>query len=201
MVFAVNAKSDDQFQQFLAAATGNTTASASSSATSAAATATSPSSGGTTFTSVSVSQQASATASATSAASSATSTSTSSNEHRIIVGDSTGATTFSPSNITAQPGDVITFEFHAKNHTATQSSFGAPCRPLAETSQSGQVGFDSGFMPVAGNATTFPTYTVQVNDSAPIWVFCAQTGHCGKGMVFSANAVESGSNTVSILSH
>ena len=56
-------------------------------------------------------------------------------------------------------------------------------------------------MPVAGNATTFPTYTVQVNDSAPIWVLCAQTGHCGKGMVFSANAVESGSNTVSILSH
>ena len=92
--------------------------------------------------------------------------------------------------------DMLFVFSHQKNHTATQSSFGAPCRPLAETSQSGQVGFDSGFMPVAGNATSFPTYTVQVNDSAPIWVFCAQTGHCGKGMVFSANAIETGSNTV-----
>ncbi len=30
--------------------------------------------------------------------------------------------------------------------------------------------------------------------TAPIWAYCAQTGHCGQGMVFSANAVESGAN-------
>jgi hypothetical protein len=52
--------------------------------------------------------------------------------------------------------------------------------------------FDS--MPVAANATTFPTYTIQVNDSTPIWAYCRQTAHCGEGMVFAANAVESGPN-------
>ena len=59
--------------------------------------------------------------------------------------------------------------------------------------------FDS--MPVAANVTdNFPTYTITVNDSSPIWVYCAQAAgtpasHCGQGMVFAANAVESGSNT------
>ena len=50
-------------------------------------------------------------------------------------------------------------------------------------------------MPVATNATAFPTYTIQVNDTTPIWAYCRQTGHCGQGMVFAANAVESGPNT------
>jgi hypothetical protein len=56
----------------------------------------------------------------------------------------------------------------------------------------GTAGFDSGFMPVAAGATNFPTYTVQVNNTSPIWAFCRQAGHCGQGMVFAANAVESG---------
>lgn len=49
-------------------------------------------------------------------------------------------------------------------------------------------------MPVAANATVFPTYTIQVNDTTPIWAYCRQTSHCGDGMVFSANAVETGPN-------
>jgi plastocyanin len=115
------------------------------------------------------------------------------NDHRVIVGG-TGVLTYSPSNITAQAGDTVTFEFHQKNHTATQSTFADPCRALTLTSTSGQVGFDSGFMAVADNATTFPTYTIQVNNTSPIWVYCKQTGHCGQGMVFSVNSVESGPN-------
>lgn len=81
-----------------------------------------------------------------------------------------------------------------KNHTVTQSSFNAPCRSLTSTSTSGQIGFDSGFMPVAADATTFPTFTVKVNNTAPIWAYCRQANHCGSGMVFAANAVESGAN-------
>jgi len=98
--------------------------------------------------------------------------------------------TFQPPNITAKPGDTITFEFQQKNHSVTQSSFSAPCQKLALSSGGKQIGFDSGFMPVAPDATTFPTFTIQVNDTAPIWVYCRQTGHCGQGMVFSANADE-----------
>jgi len=124
---------------------------------------------------------------------SSTSSSSISQDHRVIVGGST--LTFQPSNITAQPGDTITFEFQQKNHTVTQSSFASPCQMLSSTSTSGQVGFDSGFMPVSANATTFPTYTVQVNDTSPIWAYCRQVSHCGEGMVFAANANESSANT------
>jgi len=171
MVFAINP--GDKFAAFQAAATGNTTANPSNSTPASSVSTTSPT--------------------ATAPISTSTPSSATSQDHRIIVGGA-GILAFQPANITAQPGDTITFEFHQKNHTATQSSFAAPCQNLASTSTSGQSGFDSGYMPVAGNATTFPTYTVQVNDSSPIWAFCHQTGHCGQGMVFAANAVESGPN-------
>lgn len=49
-------------------------------------------------------------------------------------------------------------------------------------------------MPVAADAASFPTYTIKVNDTTPIWAYCKQAGHCGSGMVFSANAVETGPN-------
>jgi plastocyanin len=125
------------------------------------------------------------------AASAASPTATSvpsSTDHRVVVGGST--LTFNPPNITANAGDTITFEFHQKNHTVTASSFAAPCRDLFSTA--GTPGFDSGFMAVADGATNFPTYVVQVNNTQPIWAFCRQANHCGQGMVFSANAVESG---------
>jgi plastocyanin len=174
MVFAINPGT--QFSAFQANAMGNTTATPSSSTPPSSVTSTSP-----------------LVPTATTPVSTSTPSSTTSQDHKIIVGG-TGILAFQPANITAQPGDTITFEFQQKNHTATQSSFAAPCQMLASTSTSGQVGFDSGFMPVAANATTFPTYTIQVNDSTPIWAYCRQTAHCGEGMVFAANAVESGPN-------
>ncbi|KAM6498233.1 Cupredoxin [Amanita muscaria] len=104
--------------------------------------------------------------------------------HTVIVGGTNGLV-YTPSNITAQPGDIVTFEFHSKNHTATQSSFGAPCTPL---NASGATGFDSGFFPVSATATTFPTWNFTVQDTNPVWAYCAQTGHCRSGMVFAINA-------------
>jgi len=82
------------------------------------------------------------------------------------------------------------FEFLTKNHTVTQSSFGAPCRKLAFTSTIGEVGFDSGFQPVDPAATAPLTYTITVNDTKPIWVYCRQGNHCGVGMVFAVNSNE-----------
>jgi len=111
--------------------------------------------------------------------------------HTVIVGGTGGVLQFNPSSIQAQPRDVVVFEFHQKNHTVTQSSFADPCRPL---NANGVTGFDSGFFPVADNATTFPTWNLTVNDTAPIWAYCRQTvpaSHCGSGMVFAINAVES----------
>ncbi|KAI0831729.1 hypothetical protein BC628DRAFT_1415240 [Trametes gibbosa] len=126
---------------------------------------------------------------------SAAPTAVASQDHLITVGgDST--LTFSPSNISAQVGDTLTFQFMTKNHTATQSSFANPCSPLSASSTSGQVGFDSGFMPALANADV-PTFKVTINDTAPVWVYCKQTNpasHCAAGMVFSVNAIESGPN-------
>lgn len=114
-------------------------------------------------------------------------------DHRIIVGVD-GQLAYSPANISAAIGDTVTFEFHPKNHTVTQSSFLNPCKALAETSTTGQVGFKSGFRPVSADATEFPTFQITINDTAPIWGYCGQTNHCGAGMVFAINAVESGPN-------
>jgi len=172
MVFAINPGT--QFAAFQAAAMGG-----SSSTSSSATTATAPPATG-------------AVSATTTVSGSAAPTSTVSTDHKVVVGGST--LTFTPSNISAQVGDTVTFQFMQKNHTATQSTFANPCRDLTSTSTSGQVGFDSGFMPVAAGATTFPAYTIQINNTSPVWVYCKQAGHCGQGMVFSVNAVESSAN-------
>ncbi|KAG6820845.1 hypothetical protein H0H93_010672 [Arthromyces matolae] len=91
---------------------------------------------------------------------------------------------FTPPSITAQNGDNVIFEFHAKNHSVTQSTFATPCSLMTTPA----TGVDSGFQPVASTATTFPTWNITISDSsAPLWFFCAQSGHCQSGMVFAIN--------------
>jgi len=65
-----------------------------------------------------------------------TSTPTNGTDHRVVVGGP-GRLLFDPSNVVAQPGDTVTFEFRQKNHTATQSTFGDPCKPLTSGFKSG----------------------------------------------------------------
>jgi len=127
--------------------------------------------------------------------SSTTATSTTPQQIKVVVGG-TGVLAFTPSNIQANVGDTILFEFHQKNHSVVASSFDAPCVALSQ-SVAGQAGFNSGYFPVADGATTFPTFSVVVNDTKPIWAYCPQANHCGQGMVFSVNAVEGGSKSFS----
>jgi plastocyanin len=105
--------------------------------------------------------------------------------HTVVVGGEAGLV-YTPSTVTAQVGDTIQFEFHAKNHTATQSSFQAPCTPL-------DAGQNSGFNPVDASLTSgFPTFNVTVKDTNPIWFYCQQSTHCAAGMVFAVNAPATG---------
>jgi len=113
-------------------------------------------------------------------------------DQRVVVGLN-GTLVFSPANFTSSVGDTVTFEFHARNHTVTQSTFSSPCTPSLNAS-SGTV-VNSGFIPVAANATTFPTYTITINETSPLWFFCAQEPHCEKGMVGAVNAPTTGNNT------
>jgi len=103
-------------------------------------------------------------------------------DHVIKVG--AGGLAFDPTEVTAAAGDTLSFQFQGKNHTVTQSTFAAPCQRMTTPVQ----GVDSGFMPVAAGATSLPQWTITVqNASAPLWFFCAQTGHCADGMVFAVN--------------
>lgn len=100
--------------------------------------------------------------------------------HMVTVGGSAGLV-YTPSSINAAVGDIVQFNFESKNHSVTQSSFATPC--IKTTG-----GFDSGFMPNINNTVSpAPMLQFQVTVSTPIWMFCAQTGHCGQGMVFSIN--------------
>jgi len=87
---------------------------------------------------------------------------------------------FNPTTVNATQGDTIEFVFMPKNHTVTQSTFAAPCTAMS-------AGIDSGYMPVAANATQVPSMTITVNDTTPLWFYCKQSGHCGQGMVFAVN--------------
>lgn len=132
MVFAVNP--GDKFAAFQAAATG---AQAASSTTPIQASATSIV---TVTATVTVSGQP-LTTTYGSYPGSAAPTAAASIDHKVVVGGP-GNLNYEPSNITAQVGDTVTFEFRQKNHTVTASSFAAPCNRLAATA--GDAGFDSG---------------------------------------------------------
>ncbi|KAL2024363.1 hypothetical protein VTK56DRAFT_8845 [Thermocarpiscus australiensis] len=98
-----------------------------------------------------------------------------------------GTLTYSPNKLVAQPGEFVQFQFHAGNHTVTQSSFDKPCQPVSMTSN--VTGFHSGFLPAAASASMgmIPTYTIRINNTSPLWLYCAQGKHCEQGMVMVIN--------------
>ena len=106
---------------------------------------------------------------------------------------------FSPQTIKAAPGDTVEFHYYPKNHSVVQSSFDAPCKPLAG-------GFNSGFVPTAEGMSVSSisspenrgisadiqknkSFTITVNDANPIWIYCSQTegSHCQMGMAMVIN--------------
>ncbi|KAI9762779.1 MAG: hypothetical protein M4579_000131 [Chaenotheca gracillima] len=132
--------------------------------------------------------KASSTAPAAASKTSAASVATSSNGvplHSVQVSNANGAFVFSPADITAAKGDMVQFEFLSGNHSVVQSTYDQPCQPSAK-------GIFSGFMAISStSAKTVPAFTITVNDTNPIWFYCAQVGHCQAGMVGVINAPSS----------
>lgn len=107
-------------------------------------------------------------------------------DHLVLVGDG-GALAFNPTSVTVAAGDTVSFEFRAKNHSVTQSTFVNPCALMTTPKQ----GVDSGFQATSNTTTSFAQWKITIDDpSAPLWFFCAQTNpknHCQAGMVFAIN--------------
>ncbi|MCJ1430311.1 hypothetical protein MMC29_008228 [Sticta canariensis] len=96
----------------------------------------------------------------------------------VKVGDG-GKLVFVPDHITAAKGDTIEFTFYPHNHSVAQSTFDKPCQALEK-------GIFSGFF----TPTTEPanqTFTVTVNNTDPIWLYCSTAGHCQGGMAMVVN--------------
>lgn len=113
--------------------------------------------------------------------------------HSVVAG--LGGLRFDPANVVAEAGDVVQFAFLPANHSVAQSSFGAPCAPLA-----GDAGFFSGFRFATQDGRLAPdVFQIIVEDaSAPIWYYCAQTAgqHCTNGMSGVINQDFDGPNTL-----
>lgn len=99
-----------------------------------------------------------------------------------------GGTTFSPEKVVAAVGEMIQFQFVGGNHTATQSTFAQPCQPIGMSSPN-VTGFHSGFQPAAASSAQgmTSTFSIMVNSTTPLWVYCAQAKHCEGGMVMVIN--------------
>ncbi|PQE29805.1 extracellular serine-rich protein [Rutstroemia sp. NJR-2017a WRK4] len=120
--------------------------------------------------------------------SSTASTSPSDPTHTILVGKDT--LKFTPNVTFANPGTKLEFHFYPQNHSVAQSSFANPCEPNTNGTS-----FFSGAVPTTEGANV-NVFTVDVNDTKPIWFYCGAPTHCKKGMVGAVNVPADGSKTV-----
>ncbi|PVH94095.1 hypothetical protein DM02DRAFT_694116 [Periconia macrospinosa] len=103
--------------------------------------------------------------------------------------------TFSPQSVTAQPGDMVAFNFVTQNHSVASSTADRPCRPENNA-------IFSDFQPVAARqqaAPNTPMFMVPITDTNPMYIYCSQAQHCQQGMVMvinppNANAVQQYAN-------
>ncbi|OAX77560.1 hypothetical protein ACJ72_08140 [Emergomyces africanus] len=105
--------------------------------------------------------------------------------HTVQVGSAEGSKRFYPDSLVVEPGSMVQFQFHPVNHSVAQSTFEAPCSPI-----DGGTGIRSGFLAVTPDSATMPVFTIMVNDSKPLWLFCGQKNHCQNGMVMVINPPE-----------
>jgi len=106
----------------------------------------------------------------------------------VNVSTSNGTQIYSPEKITAAVGSMVQFQFRGGNHTITQSTFEQPCAPISSVNSS-ITGIYSSFQPVAASLAMgqIPVFTIMINDTRPIWLYCSQGKHCQNGMSMVIN--------------
>lgn len=92
-----------------------------------------------------------------------------------------------PETTEAAIGDIVEFNFYPLNHSIVRAEYGFPCIPY-EMTGSHKTGFFSGFNPVDKVLDNPPKYSVEINDTEPIFFYCSAPGSCTTyGMVGGIN--------------
>ncbi|KAJ6003002.1 hypothetical protein N7451_005549, partial [Penicillium sp. IBT 35674x] len=115
-------------------------------------------------------------------------TSTGITTHTIQVGPKVSPHAYVPHNITANPGDILVFEFYPTNHSVAKADYLAPCVPAGSGEfWSGEFNtFTEEDGDLVGPA---PTWSITVNDTEPTFFYCTAPGSClDNGMVGVINA-------------
>lgn len=110
--------------------------------------------------------------------------------HSVVAG--LGGLHFDPENVVANIGDIVEVHYLPKNHSFAQSSFDSPCVPINNNA------IFSGFQPTTSGQAP-DVFQVVVNDTQPLWFYCAQTdgSHCQMGMGMVVNENFNSQNTLS----
>lgn len=106
--------------------------------------------------------------------------------HTVIVAPTQGVLRYIPFTVNASVGDTVKFMWGANNHTVTRGTALTPCN------RSGEAFFASG-----SQSKDF-VFTQVVNDTEPIYYYCATTGHCQKGMFGIINPPSSPGSSTSL---
>jgi plastocyanin len=99
-------------------------------------------------------------------------------QHTVEVGED-GKFVYNPDTVQAAVGDTVVFEFYPGSHSVAQSTFDNPCQPAAN-------GIWSGFFNPSSD-TDPNVFEITIKDTNPIWIYCAQIGHCNAGMAMVIN--------------
>lgn len=99
--------------------------------------------------------------------------------HTVVVAPSQGVLRFVPFALNATVGDTIKFIWGANNHTVTRGTELTPCNRSAEDF------FASGLQ------NKDFVYTQVINDTSPIYYYCAAPNHCQRGMFAVLNPTSS----------
>ncbi|KAF2125080.1 hypothetical protein P153DRAFT_400574 [Dothidotthia symphoricarpi CBS 119687] len=82
-----------------------------------------------------------------------------------------------PEVTVANVGDIVEFRFYPLNHSVVRAEFEYPCIPYEMTGSS-KKGFHSGFFPVDKVLPNPPMYSIDINDTLPIFFYCSAPGSC-----------------------
>ncbi|KAH6642617.1 hypothetical protein C7974DRAFT_105659 [Boeremia exigua] len=127
--------------------------------------------------------------SATTLSSSATPSASSEPQVHLIKAGS-GGFKFTPQELTnVSVGDTVTFEFYPPDHSVVQAEFGSACVPYsyADKDHAGK-GFWTETQWV-NDTSQITHYNITINDTAPIFFYCAAPNSCiGELMVGAINA-------------